>query len=187
MNRNRIAVLSAATVTVAALGLSGCGGDDRQADKPVTVPSTSAVVTTPAPPPAHPLPAPEALTGVLYRLADVNVPGAEKVGLVEQATPDDAEALDKFGRALADNGFTPLNFEATDLAWSENDSRNVIATIHVTAGEGDAPGQFTFPMEFTPKGPDWQLTRNTADMLLEMGAAAGGGQSEPATTPTPTP
>jgi hypothetical protein len=140
-------------------------------------------VTTPAPPPAHPLPAPEALTGVLYRLADLNVPGAEKVGLVEQATPDDAEALDKFGRALADNGFTPLTFEATDLAWSESDTGNVVATIHVTAGDGDAPGQFTFPMEFTPKGPDWQLTRHTADMLLEMGAPA----DQPADQPTPTP
>ncbi|MBU8817050.1 hypothetical protein [Mycolicibacterium goodii] len=185
MIRYRIAVLSAATVTVAALGLSGCGSDDRRADEPVAVPSTSAVVTTPAPPPAHPLPAPEALTGVLYRLADVNIPGADKIGLVEQATPDDAEALDKFGRALADNGFTPLNFEATDLAWSENDTGNVVATIHVTAGEGDQPGMFTFPMEFTPNGPDWQLTRHTADMLLEMGAVADRPADQPTPSPTP--
>jgi hypothetical protein len=180
--RYRIAVLSAATVTVAALGLSGCTDADRQADQPVSVPSTSSVVTTPAPPPAHPLPAPEALTGVLYRLADVNVPGADKVGLVEQATPADAAALDTFGRALADNGFTPLNFEATDLTWSENDPGNVIATIHVTTADGgNQPGPFTFPMEFTPNGPDWQLTRHTADMLLEMGAAA----QQPTPTPTP--
>lgn len=122
---------------------------------------------------------------MLYRLADVNVAGADKVGLVEQSTPDDAEALDKFGRALADNGFTPLTFEATDLAWSENDTGNVIATIHVTAGEGDSPGNFTFPMEFTPKGPDWQLTRHTADMLLELGAVTDRPAEQPTPSPTP--
>ena len=126
---------------------------------------------------------------MLYRLADVNVAGADKVGQVEQATPTDAAALDKFGRALADNGFIPLDFEATDLAWSRDEPGNVVATIKVTtAAEGDGAGrEFTFPMEFTPNGGDWQLTRRTADLLLEMGAAGGPAPAPPAPSPSPTP
>ncbi|MFN3002433.1 hypothetical protein [Mycolicibacterium wolinskyi] len=177
MIRSRIAVLSAATVTVAALGLSGCGNDDRPAATPATSPTASELMPPP-PPPADPLPAPDALTGVLYRLADVNVPGAEKVNLVEQSTPDDAAALDKFGRALVDNGFTPLSFEATDLAWSQSEPGNVVATINVSTAGDEPSRRFSFPMEFTQSGPDWQLTRHTADLLLEMGAAAA---------PSPTP
>lgn len=136
---------------------------------------------TPDAPPTAPLPAPEALTGVLDRLADVNVPGADKVVLVEQGTADDAAALDKFGRALADNGFVPLTFEATDLAWSQTEPKNVVATIKVASG-GENARDFSFPMEFTPHGDGWQLTRHTADLLLVMGAGA-----EASAPPAPTP
>ncbi|WP_442930942.1 hypothetical protein [Mycolicibacterium sp. 050232] len=181
MNRSRIAVLSAAT-TVAALGLCGCTSGDRPASS--SHPSTSPLTTTaPAAPPSAPLPAPEALTGVLDRLADVNVPGADKVVLVEQGTADDAAALDKFGRALADNGFTPLTFEATDLTWSQSEPANVVATVKVTAGGEGSARDFSFPMEFTPHGDGWQLTRHTADLLLVMGAGAGT-SAPPAPTPT---
>lgn len=181
MNHSRIAVLGAVTI-VAALGLCGCsGGGDRAAKS--SHPTTSALSTTvPEAPPAAPLPAPEALTGVLDRLADVNVPGTDKVVLVEQGTADDAAALDKFGRALADNGFTPLTFEATDLAFSPTEPKNVVATVKVTAGGENSSRDFSFPMEFTPHGDGWQLTRHTADMLLVMGAGAEA--SSPA-APTP--
>lgn len=176
MNRTRFAVLSAATI-VAALGLCGCSTDDG--DRAESRPTTSVVATTTPPaPPAAPLPDADALTGVLYRLADVNVPGADKLDLVEQGTADDAAALDKFGRALADNGFTPLTFEATDLAWSSTEPKNVVATVNVTAGEG-SDREFSFPMEFTPHGDGWQLTRHTADLLLVMGADS----APPAPTP----
>ncbi|MUL82481.1 MULTISPECIES: hypothetical protein [unclassified Mycolicibacterium] len=169
MNRTRIAVLSAATI-VAALGLCGCSGGDHPAK--TSHPTTSVLTTaTPEAPPAAPLPAPDALTGVLDRLADVA--GADKVGLVEQGTADDAAALDKFGRALADNGLTPLTFEATDLAWSQSEPNNVVANVKVTAGGDKSARDFSFPMEFTPRGDGWQLTRHTADLLLVMGSAAG--------------
>jgi hypothetical protein len=180
LNRTLIAVLSAATI-VAALGLSGCSRDEHPAR--TSHPTTSVPTTTaPQEPPAAALPAPEALTGVLDRLADVNVAGADKVGLVEQGTANDAAALDKFGRALADNGFTPLTFEATDLAWSQSEPKNVVANVKVTAGGKNSARDFSFPMEFTPHGDDWQLTRHTADLLLEMGAAAGT-SAPPAPTP----
>lgn len=170
MNHSRIAVLSAATI-VAALGLCGCSSDDEPAKRSHST-SSAATTAVPAAPPAAPLPAADALTGVLDRLADVNVPGAEKVDLVEQGTANDAAALDKFGRALADNGFTPLAFEATDLAWAQSEPKNVVATVNVTAGGDDSDRHFSFPMEFTPHGDGWQLTRHTADMLLVMGAGA---------------
>ncbi|AIY47083.2 putative conserved lipoprotein lppK [Mycobacterium sp. VKM Ac-1817D] len=119
---------------------------------------------------------------MLDRLADVNVPGADKVGLVEQGSANDAAALDKFGRALADNGFTPLTFEADDLAFSQTEPKNVVATVKVTAGGEDSTRNFSFPMEFTPHGDGWQLTRHTADLLLVMGAGA---EASPPPAPTP--
>ncbi|BBX25257.1 hypothetical protein [Mycolicibacterium alvei] len=180
MNRSRTAVLSAATI-VAALGLCGCGSGDQPAA--TSHPKTSLPSpTVPEASPAAPLPAPEALTGVLDRLADVNVPGADKVVLVEHGTADDAVALDKFGRALADNGFTPMTFEATDLAFSQTEPANVVATVKVTGGGDDSEREFSFPMEFTPHADGWQLTRRTADLLLVMGAGA-----EASTPAAPTP
>ena len=178
MNRLRHTVLSAVTV-VTALGLCGCGSgtstDDTARPSPI-----SASTTAPVTPPSAPLPAPETLTDVLYRLADVAVPGADKIALVEQGTPGDAAALDKFGRALDDNGFLPLTITATDLAWSPSEHGNVVATVDVTA-ESDPARRFSFPMEFTAHGDGWQLTRHTADQLLVLGADA----AAPAPPPEP--
>lgn len=173
--------MSAATI-VAALGLGGCRGEAPPAA--TSSPIVTTITSTP-PPPAEALPPPEALTDVLYRLADTAVAGSAKLDLVEQAGPDDAEALDQFGRALADNGFAPLSFEARDLAWSNEDHGNVIAKVVVkrAANPPDAagPGDFTFPMEFTPHGGGWQLSRHTADQLLELGAP----ESPTPESPTP--
>ena len=108
---------------------------------------------------------------MLARLSDPAVPGADKIGLVELATADDAAALDKFGRALADNGALPLTFDAVDLKWSETEAGNVVATVNVTTAN-KPPGKFSFPMEFTPVRDRWQLTRKTADLLLDFGARA---------------
>ena len=175
MHRTRVAVLSAVTI-VAALGLSGCSNETHPAATS-TPPVTTLSTATASPPAPAPMPPPTALTDVLYRLADTSVPGADKVGLVEHGTAADAEALDKFGRALADSGFMPLTFEATDLAWSQSDPGNVLATITAKAANRPSGGDFTFPMEFTPVRNTWQLTRQTADLLLQLG------QTPTATTP----
>jgi hypothetical protein len=175
------AVLSAVTL-VAAFGLSGCGGGGNktnpaasvQTPAPITKPPT---VPTSQPPAADPLPEPTALTDVMTRLADPNVPGADKVGLVEYATAGDAAALDRFGRALRDGGFTPLTFEARDLTWVQSHPGNVVATVVIKTANRQAGGDFTFPMEFSPTHGSWQLTRQTADMLLQLG-------QEPTATPT---
>jgi hypothetical protein len=159
-----------AVVLLGVVGLSGCGDESHPAATS-TAPAVTTVTSAPAPPPADPLPPPNALTDVLYRLADPNVPGAEKVGLVEQATGDEAAALDRFGKALQDNGFLPLTFDARDLGWSESEPGNVVATVNVTTANTQA-GDFSFPMEFTQSRGAWQLTRHTANLLLELGAAA---------------
>ena len=157
------------------IGLAACSRDSGSSPPPAaTTPSSASVA---APPPAAPLPPPTALADVLYRLADPAVPGADKVGLVEHATAGDAAALDRFGRALQDGGFMPLTFEATDVAWAPATPGNVVATIAVKAPNRQAGGDFTFPMEFTVARGSWQLTRQTADLLLELGGAA---------SPTPT-
>lgn len=131
--------------------------------------TTSAVAS--AAPVAAPMPPPEALIDVLNRLSDPAVPGADKVSLVELATADDAAALDKFGKALADNGALPLTFEAVDLKWSDSKTGNVVATVNVTTAN-KPPGKFSFPMEFAPVRDGWELTRKTANLLLDFGEGA---------------
>jgi hypothetical protein len=157
------------------LTLSACDSPPPAA-APESAETTSAVA--PTGPVASPLPAPDALIDVLNQLSDPTVPGANKVDLVELATADDAAALDKFSRALADNGALPLAFEATDLRWSDTEAGNVVATVNVTTAN-KPPGKFSFPMEFTPVRDKWELTRKTADLLLDFGEA------QTTTTPPP--
>jgi hypothetical protein len=176
----RAAVLGAVGIA-AALGVSGCGDDKPsqpaavETPPPITQPPTAPV---PPPPSAAPLPPPSALTDVMAKIADPGVPGADKVGLVEYATADDAAALDRFGKALQDGGFMPLTFEAQDLTWAQTHPGNVVANIVMKTANRQTGGDFTFPMEFSPTHGSWQLTRQTADMLLQLG-------QEPTATPTP--
>jgi hypothetical protein len=172
----RAAVLSAVAIA-AALGLSGCSGDNKTS-QPAPVETPPPITENTAAPAADPLPPPTALTDVLARLADPNIPGPDKVGLVEYATADDAAALDRFGRALRDGGYMPVTFEATDLDWSQSHHGNVVANVTVKSANPPAGGDFRFPMEFSPTHGSWQLTRQTADMLLQLG-------QEPTATPGP--
>ncbi len=181
MRSTRFAVLSAAT-TVAALGISGCAGGERSQPSAPQVPQPPALAAPPAD--AAPLPASEALADVLYRLADTAVPAADKLTLVDNTTPADTAALDGFGTALRDGGFTPITVTATDVRWSDTRSGNVLTTITITTTDPDDPGEFAFPMEFQPAAGGWQLTRETADFLLVFGDARSG----PATgSPQPVP
>lgn len=164
----RATVLSAVAIA-AALGLGGCGGDDnpgQSAAAEIINPPTASVAPLPA---ADPLPPPDALTDVMARLADPDIPGSQKVGLVEYATADDAAALDRFGHALRDGGYMPLSFNATDLTWSQSHQGNVVANVVIKTANRQAGRDFAFPMEFTPTHGSWQLTRQTADMLLQLG------------------
>jgi hypothetical protein len=170
----------AAALAAALLGVAACGETLHSG-----APESSSVTTTTSPSAAAPgapgpnaeLPAPEALTNVLYKLADPAVPGDQKVGLVEGATPDDAATFDKFGKALADSGYLPLDITAQNIAWATDSPRNVTTDVSLASKNQGGQG-FTFPMEFTPTPQGgWQLSRTTASILLTFGQ----------NTPKPTP
>jgi hypothetical protein len=162
MRRRLTAALSAATI-VAALGLSGCSGHQHNASPATSAPLTSTAAGQPVA-----LPPPEALIGVLYRLADPGVPGIAKLNLVEGATPDHAAVIDEFANALLDNGYAPMQLQVRDIAWSQVDPGYVMATVQIATPKPGAAGVFTFPMEFKPYQGGWQLSQQTARMLLAV-------------------
>ena len=185
MHRNLAVTLSAATA-LAAFGLSGCS---PSAPKVSSSASSAAVPVTSTPiaaPPTTPLPPPEALTDVLNRLADPNVPGINKVDLVEGATPESAATLDKFTNALRDNGYLPMTFAANNIAWSDKNPSHVTATVSVNTAQANN-GNFTFPMEFTPFQEGWQLSRRTAETLLALGSSSAVTTPAPSPAPAPAP
>jgi hypothetical protein len=182
-------VRSAATF-VAALGLSACAQPG-----PTEHPAASAVpeaVSTSSTPPREPipdtpggpsLPTSNALVDVMARLADPAVPGGEKLTLIEGGAAGEAVGLDRFAAALRDNGSLPLTFEVRDLAWSPSAPGNVIATVVIRTANQQG-GDFVYPMEFAQTKGSWQLTRQTADLLLQLDPAA---TTAPVTPPPPTP
>jgi hypothetical protein len=184
MRRNFTIAISAATAA-AVLGLSGCSSHESKISS--SVPSSAAATSSPpAPPPAAPLPPPESLTDVLSRLADPNVPGASKLNLIEGATPDSAATVDKFTNALRDNGYQPMTFVADNIAWSDKNPSDVMATITVRTARANN-GVFTYPMEFTPFQGGWQLSKRTAHMLLDLGNSPSTTTPVPGPAPSPPP
>ncbi|HEX4586440.1 MAG TPA: hypothetical protein VH185_00540 [Mycobacterium sp.] len=123
------------------------------------------------------MPPPTALTDLMNRLADPAIPGTDKVALVQYGTPADVAALDRFAKALHDSGYAPLTFDATDLTWAADQPGNVIAAITIKPAGQPTGKDLKFPMEFSPQQDTWQMTRQTADLLLALG-------QQP--TPTPT-
>jgi hypothetical protein len=178
MGQHLTAVLSAATI-VAALGLCGCSSDEHGASTESEPAPTSASATSTATAQVAPLPPPDDLAKVLYRLADPAVPGSQKLNLVEGATPDSAAVFDQFANALLNGGFAPMKVDVRDVAWSDRDPADVVANVNVTSPNPRGP-KFAFPMEFTPIQGGWQLSARTADVLLAYSPAQ---VSPPATTP----
>jgi len=184
MHRHPIAALTAATA-LAAFGLAGCSPSHPKVVSSAVAPAVPTTSSPAAAPPTAPLPAPEALTDVLNRLADPNVPGINKLNLVEGATPESADTLDKFTNALRDNGYLPMTFTAKDIAWSDKNPSNVVATVSVNTAQPNK-ANFTFPMEFTPYQGGWQLSRPTAEMLFALGKSPAVTPSAPAQPPATT-
>ncbi len=178
MHRTCAAILGAVTL-VAALGLSGCSDDTSSVPSPTPFPLSKPPTVPPPPTEAGaPLPPPATLTDLMARLSDPNVAGTDKVALIQYGTPADAAAVDRYTKALHDSGYAPMTYEATDLTWAQDQPGNVIANITMTpTGPAAAGKDLKFPMEFSPQQDTWQLTRKTADLLLQMGQHP---------TPTPT-
>jgi hypothetical protein len=120
----------------------------------------------------------------MNRIADANIPGAEKAELIEAGTPADAAAMDKFGQALTQNGYAPATFEARDLRWVQDPPGAVSALISLRTDNPQA-GDFSFPMEFVFVDDSWQLTRRTADELLQPAESSPQTPSAPAPPPPP--
>jgi hypothetical protein len=178
MGQHLTAVLSAATI-VAALGLCGCSSDEHGASTESEPAPAPASATSTAAAQVAPLPPPDALAKVLYRLADPAVPGSQKLNLVEGATPDSAAVFDQFADALLNSGFAPMKVDVRDVAWSDRDPANVVANVNVSSPNPRGP-KFAFPMEFTPIQGGWQLSARTANVLLAYSPAP---VAPPATTP----
>lgn len=156
-------------VAVLATGLAACNRDaDSAENSKGDTPTTTSLVMAVQPPDA-PLPPPEVLTDVLYKLSDTAVPGDQKAGLVEGATPDNAAQIDKFGKALQDSAYTPLGFTAENIAWAGDTPGGVTADVTVHSENPELGGGFTFPMEFIQSLNGWQLSRRTADIFLTLG------------------
>ena len=185
MHRSLIVAVTAATAA-AVLGVSGCSSGESKNSSSAAESAAPATSSPPAAPPAALLPPPEALTDVLSRLADPNVPGINKVNLIEGATPESAATLDKFTNALRDNGYQPMTFVAENIAWSDKNPSDVMATITVKTAHANN-GAFMFPMEFTPAQEGWQLSKRTAETLLALGNSPGTNTPAPAPAPTPAP
>src|ERR1700728_1692946 len=132
MRRRLTAVLSTAAI-VAVLGLPGCSNDEDGASPETSPPSTSASLSSTAVPQVAPLPPPDALAGVLYRLADAAVPGPQKLHLVEGATPVNARGFDQFFNALVNGGFTPGKFDMRGCRVFGRAPADVVANVDVSS------------------------------------------------------
>src|SRR5690625_4582711 len=173
--------ISLSTVVAAVLALSGCGGHEPA--EPAAQVASTTETTAPPEQPASALPAPEALTDVLYRLSDPEIPGAEKVNLIEGAKPTDAGTIERFATALRDGGYLPLDLAAAGVGWSDRNPGNVSSDVTVNTASPDT-ASFSFPMEFKPHDGGWQLSQETAKTLLAFGKAHAG-SSTPAAPPAP--
>ncbi len=166
--RSGLAAPGPTVLAVAGLVLAGCtglGATPQTATAPPLPQISSATVAE-----SGPLPAPEALAEVMNRLADPAVPGIDKLPMVQKSAPSDAAILDQFSAALRDGGFSPAVFKVTDVRWADQPG-GVIATVTVSTTNPVNTGEFSFPMEFLAGPGGWQLTRDTAEMLLAFGNA----------------
>lgn len=128
----RLVVLAAGAAVFA---LSACSSSsDKASPTSSSAPQSTASSAAAAAAPDHPLPDPAALTDVLNRLADPNLPGAEKVTAVQGATP---EQLDKFTKAIGDAGFSPLSFTVKDPKWSTETPGDVEAVVTINSPSPD--------------------------------------------------
>ena len=177
MPRRLTAVLTTAAIA-AVLGLPGCSSDKDDPSPGTSAPSKSASLSSAAVPQAAPLPPPDALAGVLYRLADAAVPGPQKLNLVEGAIPENAGVFDQFSNALLNGGFTPVKFEVRDVGWSDRDPADAVANVDVSSSNPKGP-RFSFPMEFKRIQGGWQLSARTADVLLAFRTDSAPAPAEP--------
>lgn len=178
----QLAVVAAGAAVLALTACSSSNDKAAPASASATQPASSAAA---AAVPNHPLPDPAVLTDVLNRLADPNLPGAEKITAVQGATP---EQLDKFTKAIGDAGLSPLSFTVKDPKWSTETQGDVEAVVTINS-PSPKMGGFAVPMSFSPEGEGWKLSKRTSDLLLKTGTSLAGTatphEAPPAGAPAP--
>ena len=113
--------------------------------------------------PAADLPTAEQLYGVLYGLADPNVPFAAKSNLVEGGIGRiEARAGDGLMKNAVAKGQLPLNFSVANIAPAAAGA----ASASVTA-TGNGVGPITQNIVFVNQG-SWKLSRASAGLVLSL-------------------
>ncbi len=113
--------------------------------------------------PAADVPSPDQLNGVLYGLADPNVPFASKAYLVEGGIGRlEARTADALMRKAVAQGQMPLSFSIVGIAPAGPGA----ATATVTATGPATPG-VTQNVLFVDQG-GWKLSRSSASAVLAM-------------------
>lgn len=165
MIRNLLATcMAAAAVT----GGAAAGAAAVVAITPIAPPAIRPVVFG-APQPLNPaadIPSADQLNGVLYGLADPNVPFANKAYLVEGGLGRlEARTADALMRRAVVAGQVPLNFSVTGIV----PTGPGIAAANVTATSPGMPA-ITQTITFVDQG-GWKLSRNSASTVLSMFSA----------------
>ncbi|BDT95341.1 hypothetical protein IFM12275_53170 [Nocardia sputorum] len=152
----RIAI--AGLAIVAALGLTACGGDDKDS-KPAAKTSTSAKASATASANLPPVPTPAELNTALARALDPSVPAAEKLDNVQGAEADPT-LPDRLSQAASG---ADVKIEVTDVT-SFGDSVNAKAKFILNGQENivDVP--------FVADNGKWKIQKQWAcTMLTNLG------------------
>jgi hypothetical protein len=113
--------------------------------------------------PTSDLPTADQLYGVLYGLADPNVPFASKSNLVEGGIGRiEARAADGLMKNAVAKGQLPLNFSVANIAPAAAGAAS--ATVTAT---GNGVGPITQSIVFVNQG-GWQLSRASAGLVLSL-------------------
>ena len=155
------------TCMAAAAILGGAAGGVAAVDaiSPIASPAVQpAVFGIPLPQdPTADLPTADQLYGVLYGLADPNVPFASKSNLVEGGIGRiEARAADGLMKNAVAKGQLPLNFSVTNIAPAAGGSAS--ATVTAT---GNGVGPITQSIVFVNQG-GWKLSRASAGLVLSL-------------------
>ena len=158
-------LLATCIAAAAIIGAAAGGATTLATTVPAGSPAVAPVVFgTPLPQdPAADLPTAEQLYGVLYGLADPNVPFAAKSYLVEGGIGRvEARAADGMMKNAVAKGQLPLNFSVVNIAAVAAGA--AIATVTAT---GPATPAITQNITFVNQG-NWKLSRASAGLILSM-------------------
>ena len=154
-----------ATCMAAGAIIAGAAGGLAAIDtiSPIASPTVQPVVFGVPLDPAADLPTADQLYGVLYGLADPNVPFAAKSNLVEGGIGRiEARAADGLMKNAVAKGQLPLNFSVANIAPAAAGAAS--ATVTAT---GNGVGPITQNIVFVNQG-GWKLSRASAGLVLSM-------------------